>query len=233
MKERLARLDAAIAEGRIIHGAWRRVDDNGRELVCLLAALSPEAARRGDPDACPAEVMPAWLARLTPSVDYGVSSKYRPELIRRYAGLAHRWHVLDADGWLRCNLRVRRAALVEAMAHTADEHVLGLCDRVLGLLDRELAGDSVSYAEWRLMSVAVVAATREAERAAERESARVAERAAVRVAGVAERAAGGAARMAEGAAYAAAAVDSWVAAWDRMAAAILDAIEFEIERAEA
>jgi hypothetical protein len=114
MEERLARLDAAIAENRVVYGLWRHVEDDGCELVCLLAALSPEVAEAKNTASCPAEVMPAWLARLTPLLHDCVSAEYRPELIRRYAGLAHRWHVLDVGAWQRCAARAAAARVAAA-----------------------------------------------------------------------------------------------------------------------
>jgi len=205
MQERLERLDTAIAEGRVIHGFWRREED-GRELVCLLAALSPETAEREKASACPASVMPAWLAELTPHMDDYVSDRYRPELIRRYAALAHRWHVLTADAWQRCEWSSRRVALVEARAHTRDDRAIDVCNRAIVLIDRCLAGDPPTDLEWEAAAEAASAAASAAASLASMSAASLAASAAASLASMS------AARA---------------AAWDRMASGILDAIEAE------
>ena len=62
-------LQQLIDEGRLIRRAWAGTDDQGRETACLLAAISPEAGQAQNPNACPAHVMPQWLAHLTPWID--------------------------------------------------------------------------------------------------------------------------------------------------------------------
>jgi len=228
-QERLERLDSAIAEGRIIHSKWRRVE-GGREYVCLLAALSPEVADAEDAEDCPADVMPLWLALLTPDLDDYVSHEYRPTLIRRYAGLAHRWHVLDADAWQRCDWAARRVALVEARSHTDYEPSVEVCDLVIALLDRALAGDEPSAQEWAdAMTVARTVAMTVASTVAETAAATAA---AASWAATATAAAATAAAEKAAAASWAAGPAAATAAWDRIAEAILDAIEVEIEMAE-
>jgi hypothetical protein len=79
-----------LNSGRLIRGAWTGTDSQGRRTACLLAALSPEAGRSKDPGACPASVMPAWLAHLTPWIDDAGSKEAWPGTVRRYAELAGR-----------------------------------------------------------------------------------------------------------------------------------------------
>jgi len=50
--------------------------------------------------------------------------------------------------WARINLRRRRAAIAEAMAHTDDLAVLGICAEVTAMLDAELAGESIGPEAW-------------------------------------------------------------------------------------
>jgi hypothetical protein len=106
MTERCARLDTFIEEGRLIRGDWEENRD-GREYVCLLVALSPEVVSvspySGLPEAnieeCPADVMPAWLANLTPWIDDTGTEEEWPTVIQRYAALAKRWGVLYPAEW--------------------------------------------------------------------------------------------------------------------------------------
>ena len=219
MEERVARLDTMIAEGRIVRQQWT----DGHERACLLAALSPEAGRAGDASACPAYVMPPWLAHMTPWIDDEVSAHAWPGVIRRYAALARRWSALDDAAWERARVASLIAIVGEARLHCpADEvRALSAIDAVLEWLRRgapesERAAVSASDAAW----------AEAAESAAE--SAAVSE--ATRAATKATRAACALAAWAGEAAEASAA--SVAAASDRIAAAVLDAIEAEIERSE-
>ena len=117
MQERCDRLDAMIAEGRVLRGAWVRRDNDGRERACLLAALSPECGAERTPGACPADVMPRWLAEMVPSIDDSGSADAWPEMVRRFASLARRWHVLDDAAWQRLDYTARLIAIGEAEQH--------------------------------------------------------------------------------------------------------------------
>src|SRR5690348_10976978 len=104
MAQRLARLSGMIVDGRLLRNRWRdTVTEPGRERACLLAALVPEnEVKNGDVVAsCPAEVMPQWLAILTPSIDDNGTLAAWPVMTRRYAEAARRWSVLDAPAWDR------------------------------------------------------------------------------------------------------------------------------------
>ena len=160
--DRLARLDTLLAEGRITHNEWTGTDRQGREVACLLAALSPEAGEHKCADACPAEVMPAWLAHLTPWMDDNVSARYRPTLLRRYADLAHRWHALTDEDWRRPDYRCRAIAVREARRYTDNTRVIAAIDGVLLLLDRAADGGEVSTQEWAVVRAAAEAAEAEA-----------------------------------------------------------------------
>jgi hypothetical protein len=129
-------------EGRIIRGQWHRTDSDGRELACLLGAVGADV---NSPSKCPAEVMPAWLAYLTPSIDDNISASAWPAIIRRYADCAVRWHVLTPDDWRRCEMKVKREALL--IAQPFDNG--GSCATVLDLIDMALAGDEPSESDWR------------------------------------------------------------------------------------
>jgi hypothetical protein len=204
--ERLDRLDRMIRENRVSRGEWTE----GHDRACLLAALSPEAGAAQSAAACPAELMPPWLAYLTPWLDDAPSADAWPGVVRRYASLARRWHVLDGRAWDRARIGALIAIVSEARTHTGDDAVaLAAIDGVLGWLRRG-APESDRDAAWAARAVAADAAY----------AARAAARAAASASASAR-----AARAAE-----------WEAAEDasdRMASGVLDAIEREIAEAEA
>ncbi len=202
--ERVDRLDTMIAEGRLIREKWTA----GHGRACLLAALSPEAGAAQTAAACPAAVMPPWLAYLTPWLDDAPSEHAWPGVVRRYASLARRWHVLDGEAWDRAKVGALLAIVEETRMHASDDAVaLAAIDGVLGWLRRgapESDREAVANAAW------AAAAARTAAWAA--------------AASAAYAAAGAAADAALAATRAAA---------DRIAAGVLDAIEREIAEAEA
>lgn len=234
--KRLAALDSYIAGGRHVR-AVRHTAASG----CLLTTLSPEVDEAERVSACPAEVMPAWLAYFTAWFEYAGLKAARPEMVRRYAGLAHRWHILDAGAWHRLDLMTRKIALNEAR-----RHVPAMCpavmaiDRTRALLDRKIAGDSSAANEWEHAWACAsyttwAAAEKVAEAAVWKEAWAVstAARAASTAASARVVMATGAAGAAE--ASAATRVAAKVAAAeaaDRITRAVLDAIEAEIIRAE-
>jgi len=109
-EQRAARLRQYIDEDRLLRHAWTD-DSGGRHRACLLAALAPECGEVESADTCPADVMPPWMAYLTPEIDDWGSEEVWPAMVRRYAACAARWHVLDAAAWER----VRVAHLLECL----------------------------------------------------------------------------------------------------------------------
>lgn len=209
--ERLDRLETMIRENRIIRGAWTE----GQDRACLLAALSPEAGAKQTAHACPAEVMPAWLAHLTPWLDDAPSEEVWPALVRRYAALARQWHVLDAAGWERARIGALISIVSEARAHCPqhETQTLAAIDGVLAWLRRGAPASERLAALWA------------AEAAGEWTSWAAA---AAKAAGASAWAAGASAEAAEKAAATAARAE----ASDRIAIGVLDAIEREIMAAE-
>jgi hypothetical protein len=204
--ERLDRLDRMIRENRVSRGEWTE----GHDRACLLAALSPEAGAAQSAAACPAELMPPWLAYLTPWLDDAPSEHAWPHIVRRYASLARRWHVLDGEAWDRARIGALIAIVSEARTHTGDDAVaLAAIDGVLGWLRRG-APESDRDAAWAARAVAADAAY----------AARAAARAAASASASARAARAAEWEAAEGAS-------------DRMASGVLDAIEREIAEAEA
>lgn len=187
LESRFDQLDRLIAEGNLLRGSWTE----GQERACLLAALSPEVATEKHPSACPASLMPPWLAYLTPAMDDNGSREAWPAMVRRYAQLARRWAVLGPIAWGRLDQRARAAVVSEAHAASASVAAGGV--------------DAAAVAR----------------------AANAAANAFGIAAGARVRDAGGGA-LACHLAY----TDATAAAWDRMTAQILDAIEEEIELAE-
>jgi len=145
---RIERLKRHMQEGTLIRGMWNKTDDDGREFACLLFALAPEVGPYGNISVCPGSVMPQWLAYLTPWIDDAPSDEAWEELVARYAELASRWHVLDAEDWRRLDYAVRGIVLREAMQHTQEEKTLQVCKHVLDLCDREAQGEPIDTKTW-------------------------------------------------------------------------------------
>lgn len=100
-EQRIQLAEAALAENRIVQNSWRLVVE-GRELVCALAAFGPDdIGRLRTPKACPADLMPEWVAGLIPVMDDCIRTDmvdwFMAELIAR----VKRWHILDEAAWSR------------------------------------------------------------------------------------------------------------------------------------
>jgi hypothetical protein len=159
IEDRVERLNTFINEDRIVRGYWTGVDGRGRETACLLAALSPEVVEHdGNASACPASVMPAWFAFITPWIDDNASEAAWPSAIRRYAVCAARWSVLDDAAWRRVEIAARRAAVVEAMSYTTDEQVLDAGREVLAWLAEGMPEPSLNMAAKAEDAAAMLAA---------------------------------------------------------------------------
>jgi hypothetical protein len=163
-EDRLARLDAAIAEGRLIRHKWQ---DLGKNTACLLATLSPEVGAQETVAACPSEVMPQWLAHLTPWIDDAGSSVMWSSVVSRYAAIAHKWGDWSAEAWERKHYLIRAAFVREAMRHTKDARTLEVCETSAALCERQGQGGIVVRKDWRAAESAAKAAAWAAESAAE------------------------------------------------------------------
>jgi hypothetical protein len=157
IQQRFDRLDELIAEDRVIRGEWRTKADDGRERLCLLAALSPEVAEAEDAFACPATLLPDWLAELTPRIDDHTSDANWPKVIREFARAARLGAMhLDDKGWERVRLNVLLAAVRIARRHGAAE-ACTLVERLLEFI-RE-GGNSTQRGEaWAEARKAALAA---------------------------------------------------------------------------
>jgi uncharacterized protein YaeQ len=206
--ERIESLNNHITNGTLIRNEW----GDGKERACLLAAMSPEVATARDASACPASVMPQWLALITPNMDDRGTLAEWPAFIARYANLANRWHVLDDDAWVRALRESKIAILREARSHTKNRGALTAIDEVIAWIER--GEPEEERVEVRRAAAAYADAYAYADAAA-----------AAYAAAAADAAAYAAAAADAAAAYAAAA---YATAWDRMNTGILDAIEAQI-----
>ena len=205
LAERFGRLETMLAEGRVIRNNWTDTDA-GRERACLLAAISPEVGSEQSAAACPAWLLPSWFAELTPAMDDNGSSEAWPGMVSRYAAVVRRAaETLTAEQWGRLLHRTLAICVREAVSRAKNETATRACQTVIKLCDRAGRGEAINESEWRAAAEAATDAAWAATDAA------WAAACAARPAW----AAAGAARTA------------WVAAWDRMTAAILDAIEAE------
>jgi len=229
------RLETYRREGRLIRDAWTGTDAQGRETACLLAALVPECGARQDAFACPADVMPPWLAHLTPWIDDAGTVDAWPGHITRFVAILRAWNLTEAQSQ-RCDYLCRALIVREARSHTTDTRAIAACDAVIALCDRAAAGSSPPAEERdaamsAAMSAAAYAAASAAARAAAWDAASAAARAAARAsAGTAAMSAAmsAAGAAASAAASAAEAEAARAAASDRMIDGILTVLETEI-----
>ena len=144
-------LDTTIRENRLIRYQWTIPTNKVGNLFVFSPRYLPRLLRRVD--ACPASVMPLWLAHITPWIDdAGTKERWMP-FVRRYAAVAKRWHVLDAEEWTRLEYQVRALAVREAALHISNDYtdaakVRKVCETSAALCDRRAAGEEVSTAEW-------------------------------------------------------------------------------------
>lgn len=209
----ITKLNQYITEDRLIRHAWTDLDAQGRETACLLAAMSPEVAAEEDASECPTDIMPQWLAYLTPWMSDEGSAEAWPGMIRRYAAVAARWHVLSDETWRRLYYTARRIALEDYLLVSGNAKPA--IDGVIALLRRAEAGAAVAAI---LASAVAEALDPRLVAAAAAEAAAEGAEAAAEDAWVAWRAAAGPAARA--------------ATADRITAAILAAIENACDKAE-
>jgi hypothetical protein len=104
------RILAHLHQERLVQGLWHQKYE-GRELACLIGAISPEI---DSVTGCPATVMPVWLARLVLVIFDGQSNADALAWAGRFATQMGRWHVLDSVAWGR----VHEAFCLECVENT-------------------------------------------------------------------------------------------------------------------
>lgn len=133
--------------GRLVRWKWDWMDEYGRDCACLLVALAPETGSERSASACPAEIMPQWLAYLTLWINDSGSIKIWPETVKRYANLAGRWHVLTLQDWQKLDYTTRAICVESALpyAGTATDQV----NTVLILLREASVGNVATPEFWK------------------------------------------------------------------------------------
>lgn len=144
------RLDGYINDLRLMRIAWTATDDRGLQVASLLAALSPDAAAAESADACPASICPVWWAQLTVPISRCGSLAEWPNVVRRYASIARRWHVLATYNWDRLNYCARAVALLEFQRHATNIDDINACERAgllcaSGQMGRPVDTDALSH----------------------------------------------------------------------------------------
>lgn len=141
LNERVTRLKRLLGEQRITRGVFLDSDAEGREVMCLLSAVSPEVAHTEVPEDCPADVMPTWLAHLTVAMtDKGSEDEWKG-LVERYVKLAEHWHVLHSNkAWDRVAFRVRQELLRIIRGYTTNIYELFFIMKALELCTRGVEG---------------------------------------------------------------------------------------------
>jgi hypothetical protein len=236
-----------LRDGRLVQNAWTR-EDQGHHVACLLGA----AGNYHSTQDCPATLMPRWLAECTVTLYDGLPQEdANGDLVRRYADMMRRWHVLTPDRWdnvhraflVRCIDQAVESVPAFAKTQSYWPAVSAACEQSKtaitskregaaesAALSAESAARSAESAAWSAALSAESAAKR-AARSAASAAASAAESAAKSAALSAEGAALSAARSAASAAWSAALSAEGAAkraAYKSLFSALLNIIETEI-----
>ena len=161
--DRIALARQYHADNSIIQGAWQG-DEDGRNLVCALAAFGAPGEINGASD-CPADLMPEWLAQLVPAIDDGIAADQVPWFSGALIDRAARWHVLDDAAWKRIYIGILIAGVRQAIASASTVHqtnppkywpqVTAACEQVCtaletgeGLPEAKQAARAAANAAW-------------------------------------------------------------------------------------
>jgi hypothetical protein len=127
-------------EGRIVRQVWTATDSQGRNMACLLAAMSPHVLKFRTASACPSDIMPSWLALVTVQFDDCGSMDMWDGVIRKYANLAGRWHVLSEEQWERLRCRFCLVAARSSQLLISHRDFFHSVEAVLNLLEQFCKG---------------------------------------------------------------------------------------------
>jgi len=146
--ERLDALDAAIERGEVLRGEWT-CEEDGRQLACLLAHVSPEVATAKSVSACPAKTLDPWFAHLLLYIDDECSLERRDEFLRRTAAVLRQWHRLSTETRRRLDYECRAVAVREVRPHVplSEAQMIVAIDSALLLIARACAGEVLSEQE--------------------------------------------------------------------------------------
>lgn len=116
-----SRILSRLSTGTLRRSSCEGDSDLGCGTVSLLVAVWPSGAEKYNDDAAasaiPEDIMPLWLATLTPMLSNCVSYVQWNRTMRRYAGAAGRWHVLGDSEWRECLLATLEVILQIALPY--------------------------------------------------------------------------------------------------------------------
>lgn len=109
------RIEAFANDGRLMQGDFQHTTSDGQQFACLLGAIHPCITSDG---ACPASIMPPWMARVLVELYDGVHPDKAQDYGRRFAQ-ALRGGVVDAS---------TKAAFMRACVDAAREWFAQMAD---------------------------------------------------------------------------------------------------------
>ena len=163
---------AACDNGTLVQGRWHGRED-GREIACLLGSIHPKVKTAAD---CNGDLMPLWLAELTPTLFDSIPADQTHTIARRYGELVSRWHALSLAQWdailtrvlVRCIDDAVGAARPVSVGKSYWPAVEAACEQVKAAL---LSGDKEAAADAAYAAYAARAAARATAYAAARAAA--------------------------------------------------------------
>jgi hypothetical protein len=128
----------------MIRDAW----GDGQNWACLLSSMVPKCGTKKSASTCPAELLPRWMAELTPWINDAGTGEQWPVVIDRYASCIGRSDVMTAIAWERLMYRALGVIVREAVSHTEEAEVVAVCQTVITLCDRAANTKPVAKSEW-------------------------------------------------------------------------------------
>jgi hypothetical protein len=152
------RILAHLHEGRLVQYEWHSVTAKGRDLACILGAISPHI---DDSTKCPASVMPAWLASLTFNMFDGQLEADALAWAGRFGQQMAQWHRLDDAAWDRVREAFCAACVTDAeksvVAAAAFATAAGLAQEVLVAAKARAAEATAATCAYAAVAVAAAA----------------------------------------------------------------------------
>ena len=144
-----------LREQRLVQGEWHSQDAQGRELACVLGAISPEIVSATE---CPASVMPQWLALIVVGMFDGQGKDDAAAWAGRFGEQMSRWHVLDGAAWDRVRAAFCAACVEDADKSAADASAAARADAAFARAAAADAADAAAAAAAVASAAAAAAA---------------------------------------------------------------------------
>ena len=143
--EAFERFHAAREARLLIQRAWHKTASDGRQLACALGVLGPDVE---GPAACPAAVMPRWLAQMVPTffdgMDFDAAVAWGERFYAELARLDGKVPFSVIHDW-QANVVCPLGVEWRELCKVSTDAVL----RVKALHQRAMTGDRARRAEWR------------------------------------------------------------------------------------